>query len=83
MVGTIRAKLSLSEGGIGPNWAKLAPSKGGFGPNLSMLTLSKGGSGPVRWICGQSWPKPCVLPVGLGVQVLTTSPEVPGSPGPV
>ncbi len=50
-----------SEGGIGPNWAKLALSKGGFGAILSIWTLSKGGSGPVRWICGQSLPKPRVL----------------------
>ena len=57
-VGTIQAEFPLCEGGIGPNWAKLALSKGGFGPNLSMLTRSKGGPGPVRWICGQSWPKP-------------------------
>ena len=31
------------------------------------IWLSKGGSGPVQWICGQSWPKACVLLVGLKV----------------
>ena len=64
-IGPIWIKLPLSEGGIGPIWATLALSEGGIGPIWVKLALSEGGYGPGRWIWGQSWPKPCVLPLSL------------------
>ena len=86
-IGPIWATLALSESGIGPMWIKFPPSeagnvpiwatlalsKGGIGPIWVKLALSEGGYGTGRWIWGQSWPKPCVLPCKLDVQVGTVT----------
>ena len=58
-VGTIRAKLPLSEGGIGPNLAKLALFRSGIGPTWAKLSLLGQVDTIQGWIWGQNGPK-CV-----------------------
>ena len=55
-VDTIRAKLALSKGGIGPNWAKWTLSGQGWHYPRAVL-----GSIEVKWpLSGQSWHYPTV-----------------------